>query len=80
MDNTKNTTTNTSTITKETDSNKQTSQDDDTHFSFSIDNSLEEIYITPSNLRKNEKNDADEASKIDNQKEAEEIKYFFTFC
>jgi hypothetical protein len=56
----------------------QTQAEDQTQFSFSIDNSLEEIYITPS-LGKDEKNEPESETKTkdDAQIDAEEFKTLF---
>ena len=55
--------------------NQKENEDGSNQYSFSLDNSLEETYITHSNLGKEEKKTDKE--KEDLQKEAEEIKALF---
>lgn len=57
--------------------NEETTDEKQAQFSFSIDNSLEEIYITNINLGKDEKNDSEKETKNTAQKEAETIKELF---
>ena len=55
--------------------NQKENEEEATQYSFSLDNSLEETYITHSNLGKEEKKTNKE--KQDLQKEAEEMKALF---
>lgn len=72
MDNAKNV------VSTKEESCDQTQTEDQTQFSFSIDNSLEEIYITPS-LGKDEKDEPELETKTkdDAQIDAEEFKALF---
>jgi hypothetical protein len=71
MDNAKNV------VSTKEDSCNQKQTEEQTQFSFSIDNSLEEIYITPTNLGKDEKKEQEHASPSDAQMDAEEFKAVF---
>jgi hypothetical protein len=67
-------------IQKEIDAKKENQKENEneegsTQYSFSLDNSLEETYITHSNLGKEEKKTDKEKQNL--QKEAEEMKALF---